>query len=159
ALPREGFPPIQFPIGFINVSYLVDDVESVDQDLVAAVTPVLSENTQINSFSSSTTPNSANLVLEFDSGVDEKEAIVEVKQAIESQVKLPSAAQISYFTLQIDKFAGEYDVLISISNENSDQLKTDAAYIANELSRLNSVAEAEVIELFEERIDVQTGDT
>lgn len=160
-LQREGFPPIEVPVGIVQTTYFVDDTQKVDSKVTRPIEIAIASIPEVTQVDSSTNENFSLVVANFDSSITSEEGIELVQKEVEKiQADLPELADTSFQTFKASSIDGENDLLFTISSEEYSILEQQekAQEIALEIQELSEVQEANVIEQITFEIDVETGE-
>src|SRR3989338_3282745 len=71
-LNREGFPPVQVPIVFIQATYFINDASRVNDEITVPIESTISPLEEIKEIRSTTPSNGAFFVLELESDTELK---------------------------------------------------------------------------------------
>ena len=165
-ITREGFPAVQIPFVLVQTPYFVNNVQKVDQDITSPIEKSVSDIREISKTESITNENFSTVVVEFEEGVDVKEATRLLQEEIGKDAKLPQGTETEYQTFNAGSLDGEHDLIFTISNDKPiKKLQEKAAFVAEKLEKVDIVVEANVIELISkeahpitgEEFDYQTG--
>jgi multidrug efflux pump subunit AcrB len=160
-LKREGFPDITVPIGFVSGAYFVDDASKVEQDVSIPISRALSEESFINSISTTSTDNTFQIITFFDDEVESAEGI-RLSQQIIDQIELPENLVIESQVVDAGKIDGFNEFLVSVyspDNGNRQQLQDEATIFAEQLEGLIEVESAEVLVTDQESLNPLSGET
>jgi len=157
-LNREGFPPINFPVGTVSGTYFVDDAGKVDKDITQPLSEAYVDLEGVASVDSTALENGFFLFVEFDSDLTSQEGVDKLNQA--SKDILPEEALVEFNPLAPAKFLERYDLLISVTTEDSDPqaLQKRAEEVAKYMVKNSEIEIAETQELFTNAIDPATGE-
>lgn len=158
-LTREGFPPVQVPIVFIQTPYFVNSVEKVDKDITTPIEKAVADIKEIRKVSSTTTENFSFVIVEFNQDFPTTEGVKSLQNEVEKSAQLPESVKAEYNTINAGAVDGEHDLLFTISNDKTVQeLQTKAADISKKLAEVSIVAEANVIDLITKEANPVTGE-
>ncbi|HIA91855.1 TPA: efflux RND transporter permease subunit [Candidatus Saccharibacteria bacterium] len=166
-LPREGFPPIQFPLTLVNGVYFVDDAEAVDRDVVQPALAAIEDVEGITETFSNTGPNNFTFFAFFDEDVDAEAANTEVQSRL-ADANVPDGVEFDAISLNPAAYLNEYDLLLSVGyvpnqtgsevNVDIEEIQDKAAIVAEEFKQDERIANAEVVELVQQAPDPATGE-
>ncbi len=158
-LKREGFPEINFPISAVTIDYAVNDRNKVIVDAVEPIENTILENDDISSVKTFVNPNGATVIANLKDGVDSEKFSDDFISKILSE-DLPEDVDVDKLELSATKYFGEYDILLALSSSdfNDEDLTSQSSIYAKELSKLDLVSDAEVIDNYRERLNVVTGE-
>lgn len=157
-LPREGFPPIQFPGAVVTATYFVNDSSLVDLEVGKPIAAIIAREAEVSSFRSTTSGNIVSGFVSFKEGVDASAASQSLLSKLES-ASIPAQAQVSITPLAIDKFANKYDMLIAVSaNREFTVLQELAHQLAEYLTaNSNAIETAQAIDVLTNQVNPLTG--
>ncbi len=150
-LKREGFPSVEIPIAIIQTPYFVDNATLIDEQITSLIVNELADVTEISKVTSNSTDNFSVVVVEFSEGTSSAEGAELIKDDLTNLINLPENAKPEVSTINASQFNGEYDMIISLSNDDKSvqELQTKADEIAEELKSVGVIANAETIRLLE----------
>jgi len=160
-IKREGFPPIQFPLSFVQGTYFVDDASLVDSDVAQPLQELLSGVEGVTDVDTTAGSNFFNAVVSFDDGVNPTDGANNVKKAIEQATTLPEEAQTSVLAIDPGAFLNEFDLLLSVySTEPTtvESLEEVASVVAEDMKSDALIVETEVQSLLETGNNPVTGE-
>jgi multidrug efflux pump subunit AcrB len=158
-LTREGFPAVQFPIGFVQTNYFVEDAEQVNEEVTRPLEVAISDIEEVTSISSTTTGNFSTIVVEFEADLTSEEGMDLVREKVEQSVSLPEASQSEFNPVDAGAVDGTNDLLFSISGDKTTtELEAKAEEISNRLIEQNVIIEANPINLTGVQTNPQTGE-
>lgn len=160
-LPREGFPPVQFPITIVNGVYFVDSPEQVDKDITQPVSAALADVEGVSEVQSSAVGNAFSLFVSFEQSVVPEKGTEAVRSSLES-INLPESAQLSLTTLDASAFLGEFDLLLSVysaSEVSYSDLQAQATRVSAVFAADERIDQAAVIPVIEEVVDPTANET
>lgn len=159
-LKREGFPEIEFPATLISTSYFVGDAEQVNANITQKIEIALKEIEDVTEVQSTTTDNFSSVIVYFPEGYNVEEGLTLVKDAVESDVSFPQAAEVSFLTFDVGTLDGENDLIFSLvaDDKSVNEMQQKADEISEDLRKLNTVADVKTIELVATRINPATGE-
>ncbi len=159
-LPREGFPSVDVPISVAGGGYFVDDIDAVDQDVVAPLNEALMASPGVDSITSFSRPNSFTIVVNLDS--DQTSASgVDIINAAVAQTDLPAEAVVEAQAVNASKFLNEYDLLVGVvgpADATAAELEAAAITAVGPFADQADIARAEVVELITTGVNPATGE-
>lgn len=161
-MQRQGFPSVEVPVSVANAVYFVDDKAKVDNEVTKPLSDVIEGVPEVKTVRTNSFNNQATIVIEYNDGVTSDSGSQKVQQAIESQVDLPNEANVTYQPIDAARFNNKYDVLLSVGTAGKDpsELQAVAGNMASQLKvKLPDAQLVEVVPLFEEAVNPQTGQT
>ena len=159
-LPREGFPPVEIPIGVASGGYFVDDQEQVDADVTGPIAEALSAREEIVSVTTNARDNSFVVVIELDEQYTSQFGADLLDEEI-SALDLPPQAQYSTQVVNAAKFLNQYDLLVGVygpPNASAEELEAAANSILPSFEGWADIKDAEVVELISRGINPETGE-
>jgi HAE1 family hydrophobic/amphiphilic exporter-1 len=156
---KEGFPPIQFPVSFVSGFYAVNDAERVDGDVARPFVSALETVDGIDRVNTTATSNSFNGVVFFEDTVTPEDGQERVIAGIDG--KLPPEAIINVQTIDPAAFLNQYDMLLTVyvsAESDFSALEEVATFVAQDMENDPAVVRAEVVPLFKESVNPQTGE-
>lgn len=158
-LTREGFPPVQVPIVFIQTPYFVSSVEKVDKDITTPIEQAIAGITEVRKITSTTTEIFSFVIVEFDQDFSTSEGAKILQDEVEKSANLPEGVKTKYNTVNAGAIDGEHDLLFTISNDKTlQELQIKADEISKKLTKVSVVAEANVINLITKETNPVTGE-
>lgn len=158
-LQREGFPPVEFPVGVVTVPYFVGDAKTVNNEVTKPVESSISDVEEIQEVRSSTSDNFAMFQIEFKKGTTSEEGIDLVKQELTLEASLPDNVEPNYLAIDAGTVDGENDLLFTVSADRPiKEIQEKASFIANEINDNPDIVSAEVQELISLQTNPQTGE-
>ncbi|MEM9714435.1 MAG: efflux RND transporter permease subunit, partial [Actinomycetota bacterium] len=150
------FPPINTPISIVSGTYFVDDPARVDTDVLAAIEPDLAAVDGVVETSTRALPNAFVAIVEFESSISSEEGTTALRSL---DLSLPDAAIIEFTAIDDAKFAGEFDLFVSVVDDGADPatLQARAAELAAWLEADDEIAAADVQELLTEATSPSSG--
>jgi len=158
-LAREGFPPINTPISVVSGTYLVDDAERVDDEVVLPLVDAFSQVEGVVEVSSESRPSSFGVFVEFEDSIDSSEGTA-LLEAVETDV--PAEAIVQFNPVNAAKFVGQYDSLVSIvgpADATPADFQEQASLLAEFLAATDEIDTADVRDLITEQVNLQTGES
>ena len=142
-IPREGFPPIEFPIGIISGTYFVDDVEKVDKNITAPLSSVLNDAEIVKETQATSSENFFNVIVIFEDEVDAEQGTRQLEELVKQQTSLLSDLKITYTVLDPVSFLNEFEMLLSVYNRQGAPIETLQEVAQSVAEQLNSDAEVD----------------
>ena len=156
-LDREGFPPVNTPLGIVTGTYFVDDAEQVDADVTIPLADAFADVEGVEEVFTEARPSSFLVFVEFDADLDSETG---TERLAAQGVELPVGAQADYRSINAAKFIDSYDLLVSVvgpPGSTPEDLQGAAGELAGYLASTNDVSEAVVRDLLTESINPGTG--
>jgi multidrug efflux pump subunit AcrB len=151
-LPREGFPPIQFPIGVASGTYFVDDAEKVDQDITKKIAEAVSGKSEITQLDTVAGDNFFSVVASYADGQTSESGNEILEQAIEDAGIMPQQSTIDFTVINPGQFLNQYDALVSVyakDGQTPEQLEEVSRLVAEKVSNYDGVELSEVVTQFD----------
>jgi HAE1 family hydrophobic/amphiphilic exporter-1 len=157
-LPREGFPAISFPVGFVTAVYL-GDAEEVNKTVAVPVDSAITKLDSLDSSNSVVQDNFARFVLQFKQDSDPKTELDKLKVQVDG-LGLPETVQLDYVVINAASYDGVNDMLVNISKPGASisELEEQAVKIAKALAKNSSIESAAVKSQLSEQINPLTGE-
>jgi multidrug efflux pump len=155
-MPKELFPEINFPTVFVQTVYPGNSPEDIENLITRPLENELQTVTGIKTLKSNSLQDFSMIFVEFQTNVDIKEALLEVKDAIDkAKIKLPTD-MISDPTAMNFDFNSLPILNVNISGDYSlTQLKGFAEYLKDEIERVNEVSKVDISGVDERKILVE----
>lgn len=155
-MPKELFPEINYPTVFVQTPYPGNSPEDIENLITRPLENELQAIDGIKKLTSNSLQDFSMVFVEFQTNVDIKEALVDVKDALDkAKSKLPN-------DLMTDPIAQDFDfnslpiLNINLSGEySSTELKKHADYLKDELERINEISKVEISGVEERTILVE----
>ncbi len=157
-IKREGFPPIQFPLGFVSGFYAANDKDVVDSQLAQPFYDAVSQIEGVDTVQTTSNANDFNGVVYFDESVTSEAGAQAIQEAIAG--KLPAEAQVQVLSIDPSAYLNKYDMLLSVYAKNGaspEELQAVADGVAGALVSDDAVAAAESLSQINELANPQTG--
>lgn len=154
-LQREGFPEIEFPGALVTTTYFVEDPEVVDSEVTLPLVREIQSLSFVDSISSFSSGNVSNISVSFVENVKSSEGARELRDVVEL-AELPEESSVNIQTFDATSFAGENDILLSVSGDES--LLDFAESLAEAIEGQAEVLAANVVYPEEERLNPFTGE-
>ncbi|MCA9349739.1 efflux RND transporter permease subunit [Candidatus Saccharibacteria bacterium] len=158
-LKKQGFPPINLPIGAIQGTYFVNDPTKVDQEVTQPITKALETVDGIKNYQASTGANFYSVFITFDDDIQVESGVREV-QAILDLVKLPTGATTGVASFDPSKFDNKYNLLLAVYDKPDSSyhdLAIQADKVAEKLTGAEEIVAAESVAVLEDVISPVTG--
>jgi len=157
-LPREGFPPVQFPLTVVQINSIGADSDTLDKTIAKPFNDKLVDNSDTKKVTTTSVDNFFNGLVYFNEGVDPTTGTEKVKQVIKD-IDLPKTTQITFITVDPAKYQNKYDALVSVyavNGQSIQKLQARAGLLAKDLSNEPSVDQASVEKLTVIAVDEST---
>ncbi len=157
-LPREGFPTISFPVGFVSAVYL-GDAQEVDKVVSKPIDEVINRLDSISSVNTVAQPNFARFVIQFKQDSDPQAELDKLKQQV-TALKLPENVQLDFQVINATSYDGVNDMLVNVSKPGANvvELEQAAGVLANKLSKQTGISSALVKTQLNEQLNPLTGE-
>lgn len=144
-MPKELFPEINYPTVFVQTVYPGNSPEDIENLITRPLENELQTVTGIKSLKSNSLQDFSMVFVEFQTNVDIKQALVEVKDAIDkAKAQLPND-MISDPIAQNFDFNSLPILNVNLSGDYSTiELKEYAEYLKDELERINEVSRVNI---------------
>ncbi|MEO1060840.1 MAG: efflux RND transporter permease subunit [Actinomycetota bacterium] len=158
-LPRDGFPSVDIPLAVVSGPYFVDDIEAVDDEVLAPLRDAATDVQEIVELQTFARANSWSMLAEFDESLSSADGVVLLREAL-ADAALPADVELEFTELNAAKFLNEYDLLVAVygpDDATAEELDALAAGVAGSLVEIDEVDEAVVEELRTTAVDPDTG--
>ncbi|MCA9390333.1 efflux RND transporter permease subunit [candidate division WWE3 bacterium] len=158
-LNREGFPPIDVPIVFIQTPYFVNDIDQVNSDVTEPIESILKDIPEIETTSSTTTANVSIVIAQLrqDSIADDERE--KIANKMKQELTLPEGVSPQVQTVNAGSIDGENDMVFFITDGNDVlKLQNTASEIAQKVSELPEVGTATIVKSIETQTNPITGE-
>ncbi|MCD6347770.1 MAG: efflux RND transporter permease subunit, partial [Bacteroidales bacterium] len=156
-LPKELFPEINFPTVFVQTVYPGNSPEDIENLISRPLENQLQSVPGINKLSSSSLQDFSMIFVEFQTNIDIKEALVDVKDAVDkAKADLPDDLLADPSVMDLD-FSSFPIMNVNLSGDYSPiQLKSYAEYLQDELERVFEISKVNISGVDERviRVDV-----
>ncbi len=147
AIPREGFPPISFPVSFVSGQYVGHDAEAVDRDILIPISNALGDEDGVTGVMTFANDNFFQIQVEFTQDYDSISGTELVRDTIAEEVSIPTSAQLNYIPIDPASFLYEYDMLLQVyttGDETATEVDEAATAVAEGVLELDVVGRADV---------------
>ena len=158
ALDREGFPPVNVPIAVVSANWFVDDEIRVDAELATPVFEAYKDVEGVDSVSTFSRPDGFAAVFEFDTSFSSADGVAALNAA--AAPALPEGVALEIDPVDATKFLENYDLIVTVIGPNDatpEELEAQAEIAAEALRPLETVTDAEALDLLTESFDPATG--
>ncbi len=144
-MPKELFPEVNIPTVFVQTVYPGNSPEDIENLISRPLENELQTVKGINKLSSNSLQDFSIILVEFQTNVDIKEALVDVKDAIDqAKSELPADLMSDPVTMELD-FASFPILNVNISGDYSlVQLKDYSEYLQQEFERVSEISQANI---------------
>lgn len=159
-LPREGFPPIQFPLTVVNVVSPGNDATSLDNRYSKTISENLNNDPLVDKVQTSARDNFLNIVVFFDESVQPEQGTELVKNQVE-KIKPLKNTQLTYTSINPAQYLNKYDALIAVYAKNGQSIQDNqikAEEIATALESIDEIDGAKAEPLTAEVNNPVTGE-
>ena len=155
-MPKELFPEINYPTVFVQTPYPGNSPEDIENLITRPLENELQAIDGIKKLTSNSLQDFSMIFIEFQTSVDIKEALVDVKDALDkAKSELPN-------DMIVDPIAQDFDfnslpiLNVNLSGEySSTELKKYADYLKDELERINEISKVDISGVEERTILVE----
>ncbi|MEO0494996.1 MAG: efflux RND transporter permease subunit [Actinomycetota bacterium] len=158
ALDREGFPPVNVPVAVVSANWFVDDELRVDEELATPVYEAFKDIEGVEGVSTFSRPDGFAAIFEFETSFASADGVAALSAA--TAPTLPEGVELAIDPVDATKFLNTYDLLVTVVGPNdatAEELEAQAAIVAEALKPLNTVTDAEALDLLTESFDPATG--
>ena len=144
-MPKELFPEINYPTVFVQTVYPGNSPEDIENLITRPLENELQTVKGIKTLKSNSLQDFSMIFVEFQTSVDIKEALLDVKDAIDkAKSKLPTDMMTDPTAMNFD--FNSFPILnVNISGDYSlTQLKNYADYLKDEIERVNEVSKVDI---------------
>ena len=158
ALDREGFPPVNVPIAVVSANWFVDDELRVDEELATPVYEAYKDVEGVEGVSTFSRSDGFVAVFEFETSFSSADGVAALNAATAPAV--PEGVTLEVDPVDATKFLDNYDLIVTVIGPNDatpEELEAQAEIAAEALRPLNTVTDAEALDLLTESFDPETG--
>lgn len=151
-LGREGFPPINLPIGAVQGTYFADNPAKVDAEVTSKITDSFQSLDSIKKFQTASGPNFYTVFVTFNDDVDVDQGIQDLEAAI-GTADLPDSTSPTVSSFDPSKFDNKYNLLLAVyDQQDSDyqDLYSRATQVATKLQARNEIQSASAVPVVEQ---------
>ncbi len=152
---REGFPDVQVRVGVIVVEYPNKSAADVDAEIVKPLDAALRAESHVTSVDATSRDNLGQLVIQFSDTLPLSESGLERSRGAIERALLPAAAKVTLQDINPGKFDNQYEALVAVTSQTTDDPLVLTQYAETVASAMNSQerplpngAKAEVIPQF-----------
>lgn len=160
-LDREGFPPINTPVVFVQAPYFAGDPEIVDADVAKPLSEAMTGLDGVIGVESFAGNNNATIIVEFDSSFSSADGVAALAGVEEGVI--PADVEVIFTELDAAAFLNQYDLLVSVAavggNNDIEELERQAQAVAEHLQADPDIVVADVQDQIQEALDPSTGQT
>jgi multidrug efflux pump len=155
-MPKELFPEINYPTVFVQTAYPGNSPEDIENLITRPLENELQTVKGIKDLKSNSLQDFSMIFVEFNTNVDIKNALLDVKDAIDkAKSKLPTDLMTPPTALNFD-FNSLPILNVNLSGEYSlVQLKDYAEYLKDEIERVNEVSKVDISGIDDRKILVE----
>jgi multidrug efflux pump subunit AcrB len=160
-IKREGFPPIQFPVSLVTGTYLVNDKDTVDEQVTQPLYDILSSIEGVSEITTTANNNFFTSVVFFDSNINSVDGANAVEDAINNAETIPEQVNIDVLQIDPGSFLNEFDMLLSIYSTEPvpvEELEEVADFVAKDFSNDLLITKSETKRLLQTAINPTTGE-
>ncbi|MBP6005408.1 efflux RND transporter permease subunit [Candidatus Saccharibacteria bacterium] len=158
-LKKEGFPPINLPIGAVQGTYFVNDSTKVDTEITQPIAKALEPIDSIDNYQASTGANFYSIFITFNEETKVEDGVREVQAALNA-IKLPTGATSNVASFDPSKFDNKYNLLLAVydkQDSNYQDLAIKATQVAEELAGADEIVAAQAVPVLETVINPADG--
>ena len=154
-MPKELFPEINYPTVFVQTTYPGNSPEDIENLITRPLENELQTLQGLNELSSNSLQDFSVIFVEFQTNIDIKEALVDVKEAIDkAKSELPDDLPADPSAVNLD-FTSFPILNVNLSGDYSRvQLKDFAEYLQQEFERVFEISQANIAGVDERIIKV-----
>ena len=160
-LPREGFPPIQFPLTIVNVTSFGNDTKTLDAQLSKPFSNKMKQDESVDSVQFTSRDNFATATIAFKTDIKPDEGTKRVKTAFDELKDKPTNLEVEFTTIKPTAYLNKYDALVAVYAKNQqsvEQQQATAEEVATKLGSLEEVESASVERLIAEQTNPVTSE-
>jgi multidrug efflux pump subunit AcrB len=161
-LPKEGFPPIQVPFGLVSGTYVGNDAEAVDEEVVLPIINAAQQVDGVTSIQTRTDDNFFTAFVQFEDSIEGDEGIQRLEDGIVQNVQLPESAAVDVQAIAPALYLNEFNIVVSVFTKDDSlsvqELQEYAKDVAKQLADSDAIADAVVQEQLIEGINPVTGE-
>lgn len=166
-LKREGFPSITIPVASVSGAYFVNDPQKVDQQVVKPISDIVLGVDGVKTVQAQSFANFFSIFVQFEEGVDAKEATQQIESKVTNDVSLPTQAAVTYSVPYFGATGGALvpiDLAVSfygLQNQSTASIAAKANEFTEALKakNLSLVKNVQVLDPYEEAVNPLTGTT
>ncbi len=159
-LPRNGFPAVDVPIAIAQGSYLVDDKDAVDADILQPMTAAVEDLEDVKGINTFASDNGFTFVADLDTSRTSAEGAALLLDRF-ADIGLPPEAEFSVLEVDAGLLFNEFELLAAVqgpSGTSPEELEAIAEPVVALLEAHPDVERAEVLELLTSGTDPGTGE-
>ena len=144
-MPKELFPEIKFPTVFVQTVYPGNSPEDIENLITRPLENELQSVKGLNKLNSNSMQDFSMIYVEFNTNIDIKEALVDVKDAIDkAKSELPNDLMSDPIAMDFD-FSSLPVLNVNLSGDYSSiQLKDYAEYLQDEFERVFEISKVDI---------------
>ena len=158
-LPRNGFPSVDVPIALAQGSYLVDDKDAVDADIIQPMTEAMDGLDDVTGIRTFASDNSFTFIADLDTSRTSAEGAALLLEKF-ADIGLPPEAEFSVIEVDAGLLFNEYELLAAVQGPpgaSPEELEKVAAPVVDLLETHPDIERAEILELLTSGTDPSTG--
>lgn len=155
SMPRESFPEIVQPTIYIGVPYPGNSPVDMENLVTRPIEKELKTLKNVKKFKSTSIQDYSTIIIEFNSDVDPKVALQEVKDKVDkAKSELPQDLPTEPNVFELD--FSEFPIMnINLSgNYSYDEFKEYAEYIQEELEKFQEISAVDIRGLLEKEVEI-----
>ncbi len=160
-LPRNGFPSVDVPVAVAQGTYLVDDKDAVDADVLQLMVAAVEGSPEIEGIQTFASDNGFTFVADLDDSLTSAFGAQLLLDKF-ATAGLPPEADFTVLEVDAALLFNEFELLAAVQGPpgaTPDELEAAAAPVIEVLEAHPDIARAEILNLLETGIDPTTGDS
>ncbi|MBL0912535.1 MAG: efflux RND transporter permease subunit [Bacteroidia bacterium] len=154
-MPRESFPEIKQPTIYIGTPYPGNSPAEMEDLVTRPIEKEIKTLKNVKKFTSTSIQDYSTIVVEFESNIDPKVALQDVKDKVDkAKSELPNDLPADPNCFELD--FSEFPVMTVnlVGDYGYDELKKNAEYLQDELEKIPQVSEAAIRGLVEKEVEI-----
>lgn len=154
-MPRESFPEIKQPTIYIGTPYPGNSPAEMEDLVTRPIEKEIKTLKNVKKFTSTSIQDYSTIVVEFESNIDPKVALQDVKDKVDkAKSELPNDLPEDPNCFELD--FSEFPVMTVnlVGDYGYDELKKNAEYLQDELEKIPQVSEAAIRGLVEKEVEI-----
>lgn len=156
SMPKSLYPDIVMPTVMIQTIYPGNSPADIENLITRPIEKEIKSVKGIKKFTSSSIQDNSSVIIEFNTDVELKVALQDVKDAVDkAKSDLPNDLDLDPMVMDID--FSEFPILnINLSGDFSlDELKVHAEYLQDEIESFSEISKVEITGLLDKEIKVE----
>jgi len=154
-MPRESFPEIKQPTIYIGTPYPGNSPAEMEDLVTRPLEKEIKTLKNVKKFTSTSIQDYSTIVVEFESNIDPKVALQDVKDKVDkAKSELPNDLPSDPNCFELD--FSEFPVMTVnlVGDYGYDELKKNAEYLQDELEKIPQISEAAIRGLVEKEVEI-----